>query len=104
MEIVEKIKEWANERGLYDKGDAMTQFCKLSEEFGELGKAVMNKDQAEFDDAIGDMFVVMTNLVELSNKYFDREGASIEHCINGAYDVIKSRKGKMINGTFVKDE
>ena len=126
MEIVEKIKVWASERGLYEKGNAMTQFCKLSEEFGELGKAIMNKDEEEFSDAIGDMFVVMTNLVELSNTYFDsnrektyledvvgdggqkmtmlnEDWNSIEFCIEGAYEVIKSRKGKMKNGTFIKE-
>ena len=103
MEIVERIKDWANNRGLYEKGDVKTQFCKLSEEFGELGKAVLNKNEEEFDDAVGDVFTVLVNLVELSNKYFDREGVSIEDCIDKAYNEIKDRKGKMENGTFKKE-
>ena len=47
------IRDWAGERGLYSKGDTKTQFCKLMEEAGELGRAVLKNDQAEFEDAIG---------------------------------------------------
>ena len=91
----QKIRDWADERGLYDKGDTKTQFCKLMEEAGELGRAVLKDNQAEFVDAIGDMVVVLTNMAMLG-------GTSIETCIDAAYDEIKNRKGKMVNGTFVK--
>ena len=90
------IRTWADERGLYDKGDTKTQFCKLMEEAGELGRAVLKNYQTEFVDAIGDMVVVLTNLAHLG-------GTSIEQCIDQAYHEIKSRKGKMVNGTFVKN-
>jgi len=92
----QKIRDWADERGLYDKGDTKTQFCKLMEEAGELGRAVLKDNQAEFVDAIGDMVVVLTNMAMLG-------GTSIETCIDAAYDEIKNRKGKMVNGTFVKN-
>ena len=59
------IRTWARERGLYDKGDTKTQFCKLMEEAGELGRAVLKDDDKEFVDAIGDMVVVLTNLAHL---------------------------------------
>jgi hypothetical protein len=29
---------------------------------------------------------------------------TLEECLNGAYDIISKRTGKMINGQFVKDE
>jgi len=90
------IRAWANERGLYDKGDTKTQYLKLMEEAGELGRAILKNDQPEIVDAIGDMVVVLTNLSELA-------GYSIEHCIDEAYEVISKRTGKMQNGTFVKD-
>jgi len=89
------IRDWADSRGLYDKGDTKTQYCKLMEEAGELGRAILKDNQAEFVDAIGDMVVVLTNLACLG-------GTSIETCIDSAYDEIKNRKGKMKNGTFVK--
>ena len=91
------IRTWAEERGLYDKGDTKTQFTKLVEETGELAQAILKKDDAEFADAIGDMVVVLTNLAHLG-------GVTIEECIDSAYNEIKNRKGKMSNGTFVKND
>jgi NTP pyrophosphatase (non-canonical NTP hydrolase) len=91
------IREWAGERGIYENGDCKTQYAKLMEESGELARAILKDDKPEFMDAIGDMVVVLTNLAAL-------EGLRIEDCINSAYNVIKSRKGKMVNGTFVKQE
>ena len=96
-EMFQKIRDWAGERGLYTKGDKKTQFCKLMEEAGELGRAVLKDDQSEFIDAIGDMVVVLTNMAHLG-------GTTIEECIDAAYKVISKRTGKMVNGTFVKDE
>ena len=96
-ERFQKIRDWAGERGLYTKGDTKTQFCKLMEEAGELGRAVLKDDKEEFIDAIGDMVVVLTNMAHLG-------GTTIEECIDEAYKVISKRTGKMVNGTFVKDE
>ena len=90
------IREWANERGLYDKGDPKTQYIKLMEETGEIGRALLKQDTEEIIDGIGDAVVVLTNLAELI-------GVPIEECIQSAYDVIAKRTGKMVNGTFVKD-
>ena len=118
------IRQWADAKGIYDKGDTKTQFLKLMEEVGELGKAILKKDPEETMDAIGDIVIVLTNLTELANNdifvkgyYEDVVGdggsrmymedsmeISIEQCINSAYEVIKNRSGKMVNGTFVKDE
>ena len=92
----ELIREWANERGLYEKGDSKTQFLKLMEEAGELAMSLLKSDKVETKDAIGDMVVVLTNLAHL-------EGFTIEECIEAAYEEISKRTGKMINGTFVKD-
>ena len=97
MRRFELIREWADEKGIYEKGDAKTQTLKLIEEAGELAKAVLNDDQEEVIDAIGDCVVVLTNLAQL-------RGVTIEHCIDEAYNVIAKRTGKMINGTFVKNE
>ena len=91
------IRDWAYDRGLYNEGDTKTQYCKLMEEAGELGRAILKEDNEEFVDAIGDMVVVLTNLAHLG-------GVSIEHCIDSAYKEIKGRSGKMINGTFVKND
>ena len=94
--VFDNIRTWARDRGIYKTGDSKTQYVKLMEEAGELAQALLKKDNPEIVDAIGDMVVVLTNLAEL-------EGYRIEDCIQSAYDVIKSRQGKMINGTFVKE-
>ena len=95
--VFQLIREWAQTRGLYDKGNPTTQYVKLQEEAGELAKALLKNDEPEVIDAIGDIVVVLTNLAHL-------KGYRIEDCIDSAYNVISKRKGKMINGTFVKDE
>ena len=90
------IREWAKERGLYDKGDTKTQTLKLLEEAGEICRAVLKNNHNDVIDGIGDCVVVLTNLAEL-------QGVSIEECIAQAYSEIKNRTGKMSNGTFKKD-
>ena len=92
----ELIREWADERGLYDKGDVKTQALKLVEEVGETCRAILKGNDMEAIDGIGDCVVVLVNLAELV-------GEPIEGCIEQAYYEIKNRTGKMVNGTFKKD-
>ena len=92
-----KIRDWAKDRNLYQKGDSKTQYVKLMEEAGELAQALLKQNKPEIKDAIGDMVIVLANLSEL-------EGFKIEDCIDESFNVISKRTGKMVNGTFVKDE
>lgn len=92
----ELIREWAKDKGIYEKGDPKTQYIKLQEEAGELAKAILKNDEEEIIDALGDCVIVLVNLSELC-------GYKLEDCIDTAYDVIKKRTGKMENGTFKKD-
>ena len=94
--VYDDIRAWAKAKGIYKSGDARTQYLKLMEEAGELAEAILKNDEPEVIDAIGDMVVVLTNLAKL-------RGHNIEDCIASAYDVIKSRQGVMVNGTFVKN-
>jgi NTP pyrophosphatase (non-canonical NTP hydrolase) len=90
------IRDWAEERGIYEHGNSHTQYVKLIEEAGELAKALLDDNIDEVEDAIGDIVVVLTNLAELNDL-------KIERCIETAYNQIKNRKGVMSNGTFVKE-
>ena len=90
------IRMWAKDRGLYDGGDPKTQALKLVEEVGETCRAILKEDAHEMIDGIGDCVVVLTNLAELI-------GTPIEDCIDQAYNEIKGRTGKMVNGTYKKD-
>jgi NTP pyrophosphatase (non-canonical NTP hydrolase) len=94
--VFDDIRSWATDKGIYDKGDARTQYLKLMEESGELAEALLKNDKAEIQDAIGDMIVVLTSIAKFEDMF-------IEDCIKSAYDVIAKRTGKMVNGTFVKD-
>ena len=96
VSMFELIRMWADERGLYDKGDTKTQALKLVEEVGETCRAILKGNDMEAIDGIGDCVVVLNNLAELL-------GESIEGCIEQAYFEIKDRTGKMENGTFKKD-
>ena len=95
--IFDLIRNWAAVRGIYEGGNSHTQYVKLQEEAGELAKALLINDKPEIKDAIGDIVVVLTNLAYL-------EGFTIEDCIDTAYLEIAPRQGKMINGTFIKNE
>ena len=94
--IFDYIRDWAEQRGIYENGDTKTQALKLVEEVGETCRAILKEDHDEVVDGIGDCIVVLTNLAEL-------QGVSIEECIEAAYEEIKDRTGEMNNGTFKKD-
>mgnify|MGYP003343263560 CR=1 FL=1 len=46
------IRDWAEEKGIFLKGDPKTQCIKLFEEAGELSKSILKNDDEEFIDAI----------------------------------------------------
>ena len=91
-----KVDEWAYNRGIHTNYSNQAQIAKLTEEFAELQTAIVNNNVNEIADAIGDMMVVMTNI---ATHY----GLTLRLCYEHAYNQIKDRKGKMVNGTFVKD-
>jgi NTP pyrophosphatase (non-canonical NTP hydrolase) len=87
---------WATERNLIDGSTIEGQLDKLAEEMQELRDAIAKHDSRETQDAIGDCVVVLTVICE-------KLDLSLRHCISGAYDEIKDRKGKMVDGQFVKE-
>lgn len=91
------IREWGIEKGIIEKSNPLKQLGKLDEERLELFNALLDNDQEEVEDAIGDCVVVLTLLAKM-------RGLNIEDCIESAYNVISKRTGKMENGTFVKDK
>ena len=99
MTTFDKIRQWGIDKGLTGENGKATiegQMQKLDEEHEELFRAVVKRDREEAKDAIGDMSVVLTLLA-------DMWGMSMEDCIESAYNVIKSRQGKMVDGIFVKE-
>ena len=95
MNTTELIKKWAIDRGL-DKADPKAQMVKLLEELGELANGINKERQEQIIASIGDVYVVLILSMQL--------GLDVERGIYMAYQEIKDRKGKMINGVFVKEE
>lgn len=93
--MTQKIEQWAKDRGL-DTQDPKIQLSKLMEESGELAKAILKNDKIEQVDAIGDVTIV---LIVLSLQL----GLDYKECVKSAYDVIKDRRGKLVNGVFIKE-
>ena len=92
--LAKNIAKWHHERNLINGATDKDQFCKLIQEAGELSDNICKgKDIA---DDIGDMIVVLINIAE-------RNGLTLEDCMQRAWEDIKDRKGKMIDGIFIKE-
>ena len=92
--IEQKIIQWHHDRNLIEGSTDKDQFCKLVQEVGELSDNIC-KGQSIADD-IGDILVILLNIAE-------RNGLSLAHCMEVAYEDIKDRKGRMVDGVFIKD-
>jgi len=95
--VYDKIRGWAGKRNLINGSDSTKQMLKLTEEVGEIAAAVARNNRSEVIDGIGDAVVVLTILASQHNMY-------IEDCVDVAYETIKDRKGKMVDGVFIKEE
>lgn len=92
---ISNIAQWHHSRNLVEGSDDPSQMLKLVEELGELaGNVARGRD---IKDDVGDMIVVLTNICE-------RNGLSLADCALTAYNDIKDRKGRMVEGVFVKEE
>jgi len=91
---VQKIVQWHHDRNLIDGSTDKDQFCKLMQEAGELSDNICKG--RDVSDDIGDMIVVLLNIAE-------RNGLTLTDCLAKAWDDIKDRKGRMVDGIFVKE-
>lgn len=96
-ETKQKVIKWAEDRNLIEGATPAAQYQKLLEEVGELGRAMIEDNQKEVVDALGDITVVLTILCA-------QMGYNLANCYDIAYNEIKDRKGNMINGIFVKEQ
>lgn len=89
------ISQWATERKL-DEAQPEKQMLKLIEEVGELAQGLAKANLDQVIDSIGDVYVVLTILAMQMDL-------DIKECIEQAYEEIKNRKGKTVNGVFIKE-
>lgn len=95
MDLIKAIENWADERGLTDYSPK--QAMKLNEEVGELYEGILKERPDQIKDSIGDIQVVLIILA----KQLDIDYQS---ALQSAWEVISDRKGKTVNGTFIKEE
>lgn len=91
------IRQWAKDRNLIEGASMQAQTVKLLEECGELAAGVARKQHDKIVDSIGDAVVVLTIIAA-------QAGVDIETCIESAWQEIKDRNGRMVDGVFVKIE
>ena len=92
--LIHKVIGWHYDRNLIEGSTDKDQVLKLAQELGELSDSVCKGKDVK--DDIGDMLVVMLNIAE-------RNGVILAECLQKAWDDIKHRKGRMIDGIFVKE-
>ena len=100
-DLIAKINHWADERNL-KQADPKIQWMRITEEVGEIRDVLLKPTkftdpQMALKDAIGDTLVTIIVLAHQLDL-------DVTDCLNVAYEEIKNRKGKMINGTFVKED
>ena len=91
-----RVSQWANDRNLIRGSDPLAQIKKLREEVEELADAIADSDCGEMIDAIGDCSVVLAIIAE-------QIGTTLSECQEHAWTQIKDRRGKMVDGIFVKE-
>lgn len=94
MELVTKIAKWHEDRNLITGSTDKDQYMKLIQEMGELSDSLCKGK--DIRDDCGDIMVVLINIMT-------RNGLTMEECLQVAYDDIKERKGKMVDGVFIKE-
>ena len=122
-ELEKNVIQWAEKKSLLAKDNSYQQYAKFQEESNEIlialnnNKKVLEKAQKldvtneaelkifrdirkdfenELKDAFGDTLVTLIILAKQNEL-------KLEECLEYAYNEIKNRTGKTINGTFIKD-
>ena len=93
--FIDNVIQWHRDRNLIEGSTDKDQVLKLMQELGELSDSVCKGK--DIKDDIGDMLVVMLNIAT-------RNGVTLSECLARAWDDIKDRNGKMVDGIFVKEE
>ena len=95
-EIDYKLYKWFHKKELIQECNSAKQFMKVSEELGELSSAIIKQDREKEIDAFGDTLITLMGLSYM-------RGLNLIKCLEYAWNEIKDRKGKVIDGSFIKN-
>ena len=96
-ELVQNVVNWAPAKDILRTENAHKQMCKVIEEVGETSSALLKGNFDGLKDGIGDSFVTLIILAE-------QIGFDPKDCLESAWNEIKDRKGRTINGVFIKED
>jgi len=97
-ELIGNITQWADDKGILSSENVPQQSMKVMEELGEtVGAILKQKNTDEVIDGIGDIFVTV---IILSKQL----GLDPTECLESAWNEIKDRKGKTVDGTFIRED
>lgn len=94
--LIDRVIQWGQDRNIIGGATALQQQEKLEEEVKEIRDGLEADNGTEIMDGIGDATVVLILQAAIL-------GIRFEDCLALAYDTIKDRKGRMIDGKFVKE-
>ena len=94
--LISDVVDWADDKGLVKEENSDKQLIKVIEEVGELASAILKKKRKEEIDAVGDIMVTLIIFAEI-------RGYDVMSALGYDYQEIKDRKGKMVDGSFIKD-
>lgn len=94
--LARKIINRFTKIGIVKPDNAKTQFMKVTEELGELAEGINKDKPQQVKDSLGDVLVTLILLAEDLNL-------NLLDCLNFAWSEIKDRKGKVKDGSFVKE-
>ena len=95
-QLIVKIHDWSGSHGLH-KGDPYKQMIKITEEVGELAQGLLKRNDEQILDSVGDIIITLA-------IFCQQKGIDLKDATQYAYQQIEYRKGKMIDGTFIKEE
>ena len=113
-ELNDCVIGWAEDRNIFEQGTTIDQARKTNEELDETRDALARLDELESSphsdlhkdrieelklevkDGIGDQLVTLYLKAKMA-------GFTLEECGNHSWNEIKDRKGKMVDGQFVKE-
>ena len=94
--LIENVRVWADQKNLLKKENSKAQMLKVLEEIGETAGALLKKNNKELIDGLGDSFVTLIILCY-------QQDLEPKDCLQAAWNEIKNRKGKTVNGTFIRE-
>lgn len=93
--LISQVEQWSMDKDLH-KANPDRQALKVWEESGEIASALARGNREALMDGIGDTVVTLIILAQ-------QHGMSLEECLEYAYGEIQHRKGRLVDGVFVKE-